>query len=54
MCSEESTMEEVIDVAEMRMLRWTSGVTKLDIIRNELIRGITKVGKISRNGMGMY
>ena len=26
--------EKKLDVAEMRMLRWMSGVTKLDIIRN--------------------
>ena len=30
------------------MLRWMSGVTKLDIIRNERIRGTTKVGEISK------
>ena len=35
-------------VAEMRMLRWMSGVTKLDRIRNEIIRGTTKVGEISK------
>ena len=35
------------DVAEMRMLRWMSGVTKMDRIRNERIRGTTKVGEIS-------
>ena len=29
------------------MLRWMSGVTKLDRIRNERIRGTTKVGEIS-------
>ena len=28
------------------MLRWMSGVTKLDRIRNERIRGTTKVGEI--------
>ena len=32
----------------MRMLRWMSGVTKLDRIRNERIRGITKVEEISK------
>ena len=48
--SEESTIQEKkLDVAEMRMLRWMSGVTKLDIIRNERIRGTTKVGEISKN-----
>ena len=35
-------------VAEMRVLRWMSGVTKLDRIRNERIRGIPKVGEISK------
>ena len=40
--------EKKLDVAEMRMLRWMSGVTKLDIIRNERIRGTTKVGEISK------
>ena len=29
-------------------LRWMSGVTKLNIIRNERIRGTTKVGEISK------
>ena len=39
--------EKKLDVAEMRMLRWMSGVTKLDRIRNERSRGTTtKVGKI--------
>ena len=37
-----------LDVAEMRMLRWMSGVTKLDRIRIEGIRGTTKVGEISK------
>ena len=37
-----------LDVAEMRMLRWMSGVTKLDRIRNERIRGTPKVGELSQ------
>ena len=32
----------------MKMLRWTSGVTKLDRIRNERIRGTIKVTEISK------
>ena len=40
--------EKKLDVAEMRMLRWMSGDTKLDRIRNEIIRGTTKVGEISK------
>ena len=31
--------EKKLEVAEMRMLRWMSEVTKLDRIRNERIRG---------------
>ena len=30
------------------MLRWMSGVTKLDRIRNAIISGIAKVGEISK------
>ena len=37
-----------LEVAEMRMLRWMCGVTKLDKIRNERIRGTTKVGEIAK------
>ena len=46
--AEKKAQEKKLDVAEMRMLRWMSGVTKLDRIRNEIIRGTTKVGEISK------
>ena len=36
--------ENKLEVAEMRMC----GVTRLDKIRNEIIRGTTKVGKLQR------
>ena len=40
--------EKKMEVAEMKMLRWVCGVTRLDKIRNEKIRGSTKVGEISK------
>ena len=40
--------EKKLDVAEMRMLRWMSGVTKLGRIRNDRIKETTKVGEISK------
>ena len=40
--------ENKLEVAEMRMLRWTGGVTKLNKTRNERIRGTTKVGEITK------
>ena len=40
--------EKKLVVAEIRMLTWMSGVTKLDRIRNDRIRGTTKVGEISK------
>ena len=42
-----NVQENKLDVTEMRMLRWMSGVTKLDTIMNERIRGTTKVGKLT-------
>ena len=41
------TQEKKLDVAEMRMLRWMCGVTRRDRIRNEVVRGTTKVRAIS-------
>ena len=45
-------------VVEMKMLRWMCVVTALDKIRNEKIRGSTKVGEISKKveerGMWWY
>ena len=40
--------EKKLDVAEMMMLRWIIGVTKLDRIRNERISGTSKVGEMSK------
>ena len=40
--------ESKIEVNEMRMLRWMCGVTRKDKIRNEHIRGTTKVVQASR------
>ena len=42
------TQEMKLDVVEMRMLRWMCGVTKMDKISNDRIRGITKVGVLSK------
>ena len=44
--------ESRIEVNEMRMLRWMCGVTRKDKIRNEHIRGTTKVVQASRNYNG--
>ena len=46
--SVKKVQEKKLDVAEMSMLRWMSGVTKLVRITNERIRGTTKVGEISK------
>ena len=40
--------ENKLEIAEMRILLWMCGVTKLDKIRNERIRVTTKVGEITK------
>ena len=42
------SQEKKLDVAEMKMLRWMCGVTKVDRIRNKRIRGTTKVVEFSK------
>ena len=50
--------EKKLDVTEMSMLRWMSGVTKLDRIRDERIRdnegGRNIQESAGKSGMGMY
>ena len=43
-----NVQEKNLDVVEIRILRWMCGVIKLDRIRNERIRGTTKVGELSK------
>ena len=40
--------EKLIEVTEMRMPRWMCGVTRKDKIRNEHIRGTTRVAQASK------
>ena len=40
--------EKKMDAVEMRMLRWMCGVTKMDRLTNDRIRGTTKVGELSK------
>ena len=40
--------EKRMEVAEMRMLRWMCGVTKLDRIKNYYIRGTAKVAEVTK------
>lgn len=40
--------EKRLNVTEMRMLRWMCGVTRRDRVRNERVRGTTKVTEISK------
>ncbi|XP_063358836.1 uncharacterized protein LOC134648275 [Cydia amplana] len=39
--------EQKLHVAEMKMLRWAAGVTRLDKVKNEYIRGSYKVAPIT-------
>ncbi|XP_066986831.1 uncharacterized protein [Macrobrachium rosenbergii] len=48
MTSMTKTKEKKLDVGEMGILRWISSVTREDRIRNEYIRGSTKVVEISK------
>ena len=40
--------EAEMEVAELKMLRFSLGVTRMDKIRNEYIRGTAQVGKLER------
>ena len=40
--------EQRLDVTEMKMLRWMSGVTRMDKIRNQYVRGSAKVTEASK------
>ena len=40
--------QEKMEVAEMTMFIWMCGVTKVDRIRNERIRGTTNVGEVCK------
>ena len=37
-----------MEVAELKMLRFSLGVTRMDKIRNEYIRGTAQVGRFGR------
>uniref|UniRef100_A0A8D9A964 Endonuclease-reverse transcriptase n=1 Tax=Cacopsylla melanoneura TaxID=428564 RepID=A0A8D9A964_9HEMI len=40
--------EKRLEVAEMRMLRWSCGVTRMDRIRNEVIRNKLRVTEVTK------
>jgi hypothetical protein len=39
--------ERILYVKEMRILRWMCGITRMNIIRNEYIRGSLKVAPVT-------
>ena len=51
-CALKKAQENKLEVAEMRMQRWMSGVTRVDKIRNERIRGTRKWGKSNKQSPG--
>ncbi|KAJ8705151.1 hypothetical protein PYW07_010978 [Mythimna separata] len=46
------TDEKRLHVAEMRLLRWMCGVTRMDKVRNEYIRGSLKVAPVTEKLKG--
>jgi hypothetical protein len=44
--------ERKLHVVEMKMLRWMCGVTRMDKVRNEYIRGSLKVAPITEKLKG--
>ena len=44
--------EKRLHVVEMRMLRWMCGVTRMDEVRNEYIRGSLKVVPVTEKIKG--
>ena len=44
--------EAEMEVAELKMLRFSLGVTRMDKIRNEYIRGTAQVGKFGEKTRG--
>ena len=44
--------ERRLRIAEMRMLRWMCGVTRMDKVRNEYIRGSLKVAPVTEKLKG--
>ncbi|XP_068212606.1 uncharacterized protein [Palaemon carinicauda] len=40
--------EKKINVEEMKMLRWMAGIPRLDKVRDDLVRGATKVTEVSK------